>query len=192
MLTLNIDKNEHYIYRNVPYRVNHNSNFIVDLSHLSSVEDVKCNDGEAMDHHGQTLGVTRLDKDWNLTITITSKYIEEENDDEKWYLYKYVSRRWCKKYCQKTFFCTEILRRQIVTGTVSSNLIFLCTRFHLENLMEKLRKKKNIKAHRKTYKSTLKSLREISDVKKPKSAYETVRKPIDKEATIAALPTNYW
>lgn len=63
VLTLNIDKNEHYIYRNVPYRVNHNSNFIVDLSHLSSVEDVKCNDGEAMDHHGQTLGVTRLDKD---------------------------------------------------------------------------------------------------------------------------------
>lgn len=63
MLTLNIDKNEHYIYRNLPYRVNHNSNFIVDLSHLSSVEDVKCNDGEAMDHHGQTLGVTRLDKD---------------------------------------------------------------------------------------------------------------------------------
>ena len=58
--------------------------------------------------------------------------------------------------------------------------------------MEKLRKKKNIKAHRKTYKSTLKSLREISDIKKPKSAYETVRKPIDKEATIAALPKNYW
>ena len=31
-----------------------------------------------------------------------------------------------------------------------------------------------------------------TSVKKPKSAYETVRKPIDKEATIAALPKNYW
>ena len=49
-----------------------------------------------------------------------------------------------------------------------------------------------MKAYRKTYKSTLQSLREISDIKKPKSAYETVRKPIDKEATIAALPKNYW
>ena len=50
VLMLNIDKNEHYIGKNVPYRVTHSSNFIVDPSCLSSVEDVKCNDGEAMKH----------------------------------------------------------------------------------------------------------------------------------------------
>ena len=39
-------------------------------------------------------------------------------------------------------------------------------------------KEKQMKSYRKTYKSTLQSLREISDIKKPKSVYETVRKSI--------------
>ena len=32
------------------------------------MEDVKCNDGEAMEHYGQTLRVITYDKDRNLTI----------------------------------------------------------------------------------------------------------------------------
>ena len=46
------------------------------------MEDVKCNDGEAMEHHGQTLRVITYDEDGNLTIARTSKYTEEENDNE--------------------------------------------------------------------------------------------------------------
>ena len=85
------------------------------------MEDVKCNDGQAMEHHGQTLRVITYDQDRNLTIARTPKYTEEENDNEKWCLCEYVSRTRCKKYCRKIFFCSKILRRQIVTGTASSN-----------------------------------------------------------------------
>ena len=108
VLTLNINKNEHYICNNFPYRVNHSSsNFIVDLSRLSSVEDVKCNDGEAMEHHGQTLRVITYDEDRNVTIGRTSKYTEEENDNEKGYIYEYVTRTRCKNYCRKIFFYVQ-------------------------------------------------------------------------------------
>ena len=40
-----------------------------------------------------------------------------------------------------SFFRTEILRRPIVKSIISSNLIFLWTTFHQENLMETPRKK---------------------------------------------------
>ena len=43
----------------------------------------------------------------------------------------------------------------------------------------------------KAYRSTLQSQREISDIEKPKSAYETLRKPIGKAAAAAALTNNY-
>ena len=56
---------------------------------------------------------------------------------------------------------------------------------------ENTQKEKQMKGYIKTYKSTLQSLREISDIEKPKSAYETVRKPIGKVATAAGLPKNY-
>ena len=36
-----------------------------------------------------------------------------------------------KSVVGRSFFCTKILQRKIVTGTVSSNLIFLMTTFHL-------------------------------------------------------------
>ena len=72
LLTLNIDKNQHYIYKNVPCWVNRSSNFMVDLSRLSSVEDLKCNDGKAMEHIGQTLRKIRFDKNRYLTIDPTS------------------------------------------------------------------------------------------------------------------------
>ena len=74
VLILNIDKNEHYVCKNVPYRVNHSSNFIVDLSRLSSVEYVKCNDREVMEHHWQTLRVITYKEDRDLTNPRTSKY----------------------------------------------------------------------------------------------------------------------
>ena len=75
------------------------------------MEDVKCDDGEAMDHYGQTLRVITYDEDRNLTIACTSKYSEEENDIEKSYLCKYVSRTQCKNYYRKIISFTEILRR---------------------------------------------------------------------------------
>ena len=62
------------ICKNVPYRVNHSSDFIVDLSRLSSVEYVKCNDGEVMEDHWQTLRVITYKEDRNLTNPRTSKY----------------------------------------------------------------------------------------------------------------------
>ena len=43
----------------------------------------------------------------------------------------------------------------------------------------------------KAYRSTLQSQREISDIEKPKSAYETLRKPTGKAAAAAALTNNY-
>ena len=48
-----------------------------------------------------------------------------------------------------------------------------------------------MKAYIKTYKRTLQSLRETSDIEKPKSAYETVRKSFAKVATAVALLKNY-
>ena len=51
-------------------------------------------------------------------------------------------------------------------------------------------KEKQMKAYRKTYKSTLQSIKETSHIEKPKLAYETVRKSIGKVATTAALPKN--
>ena len=56
---------------------------------------------------------------------------------------------------------------------------------------ENTQKEKQMKGYIKTYKSTLQSLREISDIEKPKSAYETVRKSIGKVATAAGLPKKY-
>lgn len=73
------------------------------------MEDVKCNDGEAMEHYGQTLRVITYDKDRNLAIARTSKYSEEENDIEKKYLCKYVRRTQCKNYYRKIISFTEIL-----------------------------------------------------------------------------------
>ena len=74
----------------------HSSNFIVDLSRLSSVEILRCNDGEAMKHHGETMRVSTYGEDRNLTTRHTSKFTQEENDNEKWYLYEYVTRTQCK------------------------------------------------------------------------------------------------
>ena len=42
-----------------------------------------------MDKH---LRVITYDEDRDLTIARTSKYTEEENDNEKWHLYEYASK----------------------------------------------------------------------------------------------------
>ena len=47
------------------------------------------------------------DKDRNPTNACTSKYPEQENNNEKWYLYEYISKKRCKKYC-RDFFSTNI------------------------------------------------------------------------------------
>ena len=43
------------ICEDVPSRVLSSASFVVDISKLNNPTDVKCNDGEAMEHHGQKL-----------------------------------------------------------------------------------------------------------------------------------------
>ena len=71
------------------------------------MEDEKCNDVEAVENYGQKMRVFMYDKDRNPINACTSKYPEQENNNEKWYLYEYISKKRCKKYC-RDFFSTNI------------------------------------------------------------------------------------
>ena len=55
ILTTAIEKYPNYICEAAPYNVSKSSSFLVDLSKLDNVNDIKVNDSSAMTHHGQKL-----------------------------------------------------------------------------------------------------------------------------------------
>ena len=84
------------------------------------------------------------------------------------FLYRHFAMANCCRYC---FIKFDISMDYISSGKAHGNT-------HKEKQM-------------KAYRSTLQSQREISDIEKPKSAYETLRKPTGKAAAAAALTNNY-
>ena len=91
---------------------------------------------------------------------------------EDYFFYRDFAKINCYRYCFIKFdICTDYIPAEKPHGNKQ--------------------KEKQMRAYRKPYKSTLQSLREISDIEKSKSAYEAVRKSIGKLATTAALPKNY-
>ena len=107
-----------------------------------------------MENHGQTLRVIIHDKDRNLTIACTSKYAEQENDNEKWYLYQYVSKTRRKKFCRKFFFLQIFCKLKLLEVQFHETRYFYGLHFIWKTSWKHLERKKKMKAYRKTYKST--------------------------------------
>ena len=93
----------HLISEKAPYRVDKTCSFIVNLSRLGSPDDIKSNDGEAMGHHGQKMRLITFDERGETVIR--RRYSEiDEYEDNKLYLYEYVSRTKCKKFSRRIYF----------------------------------------------------------------------------------------
>ena len=62
--------------------------FLIDISKLNCLDDLKSNDREAMSHQQHALRQISVDE--NGEIVVRKEYTEEDNEDGCFYLYEYV------------------------------------------------------------------------------------------------------
>ena len=85
----------------VPSSVKSSAVFIIDLRKLYCIDDIKSNDGESMTHHAQVLRQVYRDECDN--IVVRRRFTEEDHEEGFIYVYKYVSKTKCKKFCRRLY-----------------------------------------------------------------------------------------
>ena len=94
----------------VPCSVKSSATFIIDLTKLDCIDDIKSNDGESMAHHGQLLRQVYRDKCDN--IVVRRRFAEEDHDEGYIYVYEYVSKTKCKKFCRGLHTLYKDMKKQ--------------------------------------------------------------------------------
>ena len=68
---------------------------------MDCIDDIKSNDGESMTHYGQVLRQVYRDECDN--IGVRRRFAEEDHEEGYIYVYEYVSKTKCKKFCRRLY-----------------------------------------------------------------------------------------
>ena len=90
--------------------VKSSATFIMDLTKLDCIDDIKSNDGESMTHHGQVL--RQVYKDERDNIVVRRRFTEEDHEEGYIYVYEYVSKTKCKKFCRRLYTLYKDMKKQ--------------------------------------------------------------------------------
>ena len=85
----------------VPSSVKSSAAFIIDLTKLDCIDDIKSNDGESMTHHRQVLRQVYRDEYNN--IAVRRRFAKEDHEEGNIYVYEYVSKTKCKKLSRRLY-----------------------------------------------------------------------------------------
>ena len=125
------EKDNDNICEKVPHGIETSASFLIDISKLNCLDNLKSNDGEAMSHHGQALRQISLDE--NGEIVVRRKLTEDDHEDGCFYLYEYVSKTKCKKYCRRIYTLysdmekTDLHRYALVQFQIDINYKYTAT-----------------------------------------------------------------
>ena len=98
------------ICEQVPSSVKSSATFIIDLTKLDCIDDIKSNDGVSMTQHEQVLGQVYRDESHN--IVVRRRFAEEDHKEGYIYVYEYVSKTKCKKFCRRLHTLYKNMKKQ--------------------------------------------------------------------------------
>ena len=171
----------------MPDGIETSASFLIDISKLNCLDDLKSNDGEARSHHRQA--IRQISVDENGEIVVRRKYTEDDHEDGCFYLYEYVIKTKCKKYCRRIYTLysdmeeTDLHRYALVQFQIDIN--------YKDTATPHGNCKKSRKPYLKTMSSTIESLKISVSSKKPKSAYIDTMGKVGKTTSPSELHKNY-
>ena len=161
------------------------------MTKLDNIKDVTGNDGEKMEHHGQSLRQFVLKDD---KITVRKRFSKTDSlsqeADEIFCMHLYLSKTICKKFKSKIFYVYKDQEKKL-----PHKCAFINFEIDSDYVLERTRSPHgNAKALKKMYRqicqSTIVKFREATVGMKPKALSEHVRKTISSAANALEIPKN--
>ena len=136
------EKDNDKIFEKVSHGVERSDSFLIDISNLKCLDDLKSNDREAMSHHGQALRQISIDE--NGEIAIRRKRTEDDHEDKWLYLYEYVSKTKRKEYCLCIYTLWNDTENCDYIDMLLYNFKLILIKSRLQHLMETVRNPVNL------------------------------------------------
>ena len=161
------------------------------MTKLDNIKDVTGNDGEKMEHHGQSLRQFVLKDD---KITVRKRFFKTDSlsqeADEIFCMHLYLSKTICKKFKSKIFYVYKDQEKKL-----PHKCAFINFEIDSDYVLERTRSPHgNATALKKMYRqicqSTIVKFREATVGMKPKALSEHVRKTISSAANALEIPKN--
>ena len=159
--------------------------FIIVLTKLDCIDNIKSNDGESMTSNGQVLSQVYRDESDN--IVVRCGFAEKNHEEGYIYVYKYVSKTKCKKFCRVVHFIQRYEKTRysyaLLHCQIDDDYTYMQTphgNFSSCN-----------KPYIKTMKSTINKLKDAGIKEKPKAALHQVSQELGSSSSCVKQPKNY-